>query len=138
MMPRRPLRSRPALLAALALMVTLAAPPAAAQVDTAWEQVWLDWDAGDYVPALEGMIALMKGEEAADYLERVALLSGELFQVTELAPDGGGVGFSPDGRWAYYQVGPRNEPVVHILSVNDGFREVAALPGNRSASVVEV
>jgi hypothetical protein len=114
----------------MVLLILLTAAPsggARAQMDPEWEKVWLAWDAGNYVPALEGMIALMKGPQAQRYLERVALLTGELYAVRELAPDGTGVRFSPDGKWALYQTGARNALVQHVLSVADGFREVAAL-----------
>ena len=47
----------------------------------------------------------MQSPAAAEYLERVALLTGELFATTELTTDGRNPGISANGRYASYETG---------------------------------
>src|SRR5262245_34026125 len=57
--------------------------------DAQWLRASDEWDAGKYTAALEDLRALLKAPAAAEYLERVALLTGELFVTTELTTNGG-------------------------------------------------
>src|SRR5689334_11044815 len=43
------------------------------------------WDAGRYVNAIDGFLALLNGPDSAVYLERIALISGEKWRTTLVA-----------------------------------------------------
>ena len=123
------------LLPIIAICIILLPEAARAQGDHAgrWEHARLAWDAGAYVDALEGMIGLLNVPGGDAYLERIALLTGEFYRVTELAPDGRAVRFSPDGKYAAFETGPRNTPVTHILDLSRGAGEVATIPSRMLA-----
>jgi hypothetical protein len=65
----------------------------------------MEWEAGRYIEALTRYLAILEAPEAADALEEIALRTGELFQTTELTPDGASPAFSPDGRFIAYETG---------------------------------
>ncbi len=99
----RPRRIHP-LLAALALGA--AAPVLPAQTpDPAWDSVTVAWDAGNYPDALIRIERLLAGPDAHRWLERAALLTGELYVTTDVAPDGRAVRWSPGGRHAAVERG---------------------------------
>ena len=60
------------------------------------------WQNGKYVEALTTFKIILKSAEADDYFTRIALQTGELFQVRELAVDGNNIRFSPDNHFAVY------------------------------------
>ena len=87
-----------ALLALLATSVTTAlaqAPPMPEQPTL--REGFLAWDRGDYPAALRAYLEVLSGPDAAEYVGEVALLTGELYRVTEVAVDGSGVAIAPDG-----------------------------------------
>lgn len=86
-------------------------------LDERWESAFKAWDSGDYVSALKGFDILLKGPDAEHWLDRIALVTGELYQDTELAKDGRLPRFSPSGRLAAYESGARPAVVTHILNV---------------------
>ena len=69
----------------------------------ALQEAYLAWDRGDYPDALRGYLDVLKGAEGVAHLEEIARLTGEVFKVTEVAPDGAGVTVSPDGRFGTYR-----------------------------------
>ena len=77
-----------ALVAGGVALATAQTPPAgqagaAAATDARWLRATDAWEAGWYPAALEELRALMKPTVANDYLEPVALLTGELCTPTE-------------------------------------------------------
>lgn len=113
--------------AALPLLAFLVSGPAAAQSPVAlWDEARFAWDAGDYPTALRAQLALLAGPAAADYLPRVALLTGERYEVREVAPDGRGVRWSPDGRWLVYETAADGEVTTHVLAASPAGRGQAA------------
>ncbi|MEN6312103.1 MAG: M28 family peptidase [Acidobacteriota bacterium] len=94
-----------------------------------YEKACEAWDIGDYAAALRGFEALLKGTDSARFFERIALLTGELYEVRSLAPDGRNLRFSPDGRLAAYESGARPAQVVHVLDAADGFKPLAEIRG---------
>ena len=102
------------------------------RADAVFEEAYLAWDRGDYVPALEGFARVLGMPGGDRYFERIALVTGELHPTVEVAPDGRAVRFSPDGRWAAYETGSDDGVRTHVLRVDDGgVREVATIPGSR-------
>jgi hypothetical protein len=107
------------LLPLLILIVTGVSVAASPQLlDDRWERTYRAWDSGDYVTALRGFDALLKGPDADRWIERIALVTGELYQDTELTTDGKAPRFSPSGRYASYESGSRPSVVTRILSVD--------------------
>jgi Tol biopolymer transport system component len=88
------------------------------------------WDKGQFVEALEVLEGLLLSGPSAELQDRIALLTGELFSVSELDTDGLRVRWSPDSRFAAYESGSGSEVVTHLLQVGPrGAREVASVPG---------
>ena len=99
----------------------------AAQASNARLERALDaWDAGDYVAALAGFRSVLTAADGSRYFDRIALLTGELFTVTELATDGRSVQFSPDGRYAAFSLGARAGARVRVVEVGGTAPRVAA------------
>jgi len=113
------------LLACLGASVTLAAIgiPAGER----FERAYLAWDAGDYVTALEGFKAIVNAPDGDTYFDRIALVTGELYRVTELTTDGRQPRFSADGRYLSYEAGSAG--VTKIFEVGDPPRAAADLQG---------
>ena len=117
-------------LAALALAAVCLAVLAAQQPsDEAFTRASEAWDTGNYLGALEQMKALLAGPDGARFVAPVARLTGELFRERQLAADGRNVRFSPTGRWAAYDAGPRTAAETHVVDPRSGWREVAAIRG---------
>ena len=117
------------LLACLGASVTLAATTA--PVGEQFERAYLAWDVGDYVPALTGFKAVVNAPDGGPYLDRIALLTGELYRVTELTTDGRLPRFSPDGRYLSYETG--SPSVTKLVEVADPPRAIADLQGTGAA-----
>jgi hypothetical protein len=71
------------------------------------------------VEALEGLERLLSSPGGERFLEQIALLTGELYHVTQIAPDGRAVRWSPDGRHAAYETGTGIELTTHIVALAD-------------------
>jgi aminopeptidase YwaD len=115
-----------------ALLLSIAMPaPLAAQdpLDAQFEAAYLAWDRGDYVPALEGFARILESPGGARYHERIALITGELYTTTEIAPDGHDVRISADGRYAAYEVGTGEALRTVIVDLRDGVRKVKEVKG---------
>ncbi len=94
--------------------------------DARWLRAVDAWEAGAYPAALEDLQALMKSPAAPQYLERVALLSGELFPVAELTADGRNPKVSGNGQYVTYEAGPPNGPVTRVVRMGSGTPQVVA------------
>jgi Tol biopolymer transport system component len=137
------MNSRSAVLAtvfagAVAIVTAQTLPAGQAGATTGADARWLRatdaWEAGRYPAALEELRALMKSPAAADYLERVALLTGELYITTEITTDGRNPKFSGDGRYVSYETGLPASTVTRVARVEPtGAKPVAELAGVRAA-----
>jgi hypothetical protein len=96
------------------------------------------WEDGDYQRALEGYLAALQAPGGERHLREVALRTGEWYRVAEVAEDGAGVAFSPDGRLALYRVMAEGEAVTHLVDLSDPARPrvAAVLPSGLSGPVV--
>jgi hypothetical protein len=130
MMPRHVLRVPTHAVAA----AILAAIPIAAQAPVAqYDSVYIAWDAGDYVAALEALDRVLAGPGAVELLAEAAVLTGERYRTVEVAVDGANPRWSPDGAHAAYDI-PGDAPRTAVVSVRDGgVHPVAELPGYRAA-----
>jgi Tol biopolymer transport system component len=97
--------------------------------DEAYDLARLAWDTGDFVKALEGFTALLKGPEGGRFFESVALLTGELFQTVEVTTDGRAVRLSPDGRYGAYETGARGAVTTKIFDLDEPAQTIAEIRG---------
>ena len=98
--------------------------PARARYDTAYYA----WQRGDYPVALAGLERILTSPDGDRMLERVALLTGELYRTIAVAPDGQAPRWSADGRYASFTTnGGRVTNVVALEG--DSVRGVASIDG---------
>jgi hypothetical protein len=102
-------------LLALGLPARMGFGPAQDADDEDFDQARLAWDIGDFPAALKAFRDLLNGPAGDRYFERIALITGELFQVREIVKDGRMLRFSPDGRWAACETGPRTDPTTRVF-----------------------
>ena len=118
---------------AAALLAQAPAPPAAQaptaiSADERWLRAVDTWQAGSYPAALADLQTLMKSPAAAQYLDRVALLTGELYATVELTTNGRNPRISADGAVASYETGPATSPATRIVRVAAPAQALAELP----------
>jgi hypothetical protein len=94
-----------------------------------WRQALNDWDAGDYHLAVPHLLAIMRSPAAAEYLERVALLTGEYYPSITIAADGRTPRLSADGRLVLFEIGPAADPTTRIVRAAPGAAVVADIRG---------
>lgn len=96
-----------------------------------FESASLAWDAGHYIEALEGMERLLSDAGNDELVEPIALLTGELYRVMEVAPNGRAVRWSPNGRFAVYETGVGSGATTQVVEVTGGqVSPVARIPGS--------
>jgi Tol biopolymer transport system component len=99
--------------------------------EASYDSAYYAWQAGDYLDGLERLERLLSGAGGEEFLERAALLTGELYRTEELAADGRAVRWSPDGRFAVYETGAEAETVTQIFAVGEeGARRLAEVNGH--------
>jgi Tol biopolymer transport system component len=127
-------RLRPAAL--IALLAIICVRPASAQTSSAseLETANLAWDRGDYIAALEIYARLLQSPQASQYLEPIALQTGELYRTREITPDGRTPRISADGRTLAYEAGPADAAVLRIVSLDGGNTPVIELRGATDAA----
>ena len=91
------------------------------------------WQEGQYAVALRGYLRLLNSSNGEQFLEPIALQTGELFQTTELTTDGRNPKLSPDGNLIAYETGPVKAPVTRIVAVTNPAATLAELPGTGAA-----
>lgn len=87
------------------------------------------WEAGRYHEALPKLVGIMKSPAAAEYIERIALLTGEWYPSVEIAADGRVPKLTPNGRFITYEVGPANDPTARIVRAEAKGPVVAEIRG---------
>jgi hypothetical protein len=105
-----------------------------APVRAQWDSTYFAWDRGDYVASMHHAERLLTTPGGEALLERLALLTGELYPVRQVAPDGRAVRWSADGRHAAWETSAGATARVHVVAVGpQGAREVATVPGRGAA-----
>ena len=97
----------PGVRSALVLAALLPAALAAQDRRAAFDSAAIAWDEGRFVAALAGFERLLAGGDAGVWRDTIALLTGERYVTTPVAPHGHRVLWSPDGRWATIEHGAR-------------------------------
>jgi hypothetical protein len=112
-----------------------AARPTAGQPTTAerFERAWYQWDAGAYDSALVGLRQVLTAPDADAYHDRVAELTGEIWQTVEVAKDARAPLWSPDGRHLAYETGASTARRVHVVRAEPGFGAVIDAAGHGAA-----
>ena len=114
-----------------ALLLSLVGAPAGAQtVAPELEEAYYAWDRGEYVAALEGYLSALNGRAGDRLKDEIALLTGELFEVTELTDAGSEIRVGPEGRFGTYSVGRGTEPSIALFELGDTPRVVTTFPGH--------
>jgi hypothetical protein len=98
-------------------------------LDERYERAYQAWDSSDYITALRGFDALLKGPDADRWFDRIALITGELYQDTELTADGRAARFNPSGRYAAFESGARPAVITHILNIGGQLQKIADIQG---------
>jgi hypothetical protein len=106
-------------------------PGAPAQDQTAerFDAARLAWDTGDFVRALDEFKAILKGPDGLRFLEPIALITGELFQVKDVASDGRSVHISPDGKFGAYETGTAAATVTRVFGLDDPSKVLLEIKG---------
>ncbi|HET7216532.1 MAG TPA: M28 family peptidase [Vicinamibacterales bacterium] len=118
-------------LLSLVILISGAAltPPSTAASDSPLQLAELAWDRGDYPAALTGFLQLLDSPQADAVVEAIALRTGELYQTTEITPDGALPRFSPDGRYITYESGAAAQRITHLVATADPGKPIAELRG---------
>lgn len=87
------------------------------------------WDAGQYPEALKVLNSLLRGADAERDRERIALLTGENWQTALVAENARAPRWSPNGVFVTFEVGTGAARVTRVVSMRDGGRVIAELPG---------
>jgi hypothetical protein len=87
-------------------------------LDRRFEEAFVAWDSGDYIDGVEGFLEVLGDPGGDRFLERIALISGELYATEEIAPDGRNIRISPDGRFAAYETTADGATVTRLARVD--------------------
>ncbi len=74
------------------------------RLEQRFEGALIAWDEGRYIHSMELMVDILETPGGDRLLPQIALLTGDLFQVTEITTDGTQINLSPDGMFASYMV----------------------------------
>ena len=131
-----PKLSRAAALAALALLApaSMRAQTARVPASDSLINAEMAWDRGEYATALQTFSRLLSSPNAAQYLEPIALITGELFHTVEITPDGRAPRFAQNGRMLAYEAGAATSPVIRLVDLSGATpRQVAQVTGRDAA-----
>ena len=110
-----------------------AAAPPAISAPNRWLRAVDAWTAGQYPAALADLAALLQSPAAAEYRDRIALLTGELYVTVDVTDDGRNPAISPNGDFVAYETGPASAGVTRIVRVGATATPVAELKGGGAA-----
>ncbi len=115
------------------LLLTSTSVPAQVQLsdlDVEYDKAYIAWDSGRYLHALEIFIGILSAPGSDSYLEKIALMTGELYHVEEVAPDGRSIQISPDGMYAAFETQADNSTVTHVALLRNGIRHLMQFKGS--------
>jgi Tol biopolymer transport system component len=87
------------------------------------------WDDGKYTVALRAYLRLLQSQAGDQFVEPIAMQTGELFQTEEITADGRAPRLSPDGSVIAYETGDASAIVTRLVQVAGERAVVAELPG---------
>ena len=104
------------------------AVPATLTPEARWQRAADAWEYGRYPAALEDLRAIMRSPAAADYFDRIALLTGELYPTTVLTRDGRNPRISGNGAYASFETGTAPAVRTVIVRLAPAPQTVAEIP----------
>ena len=121
----------PSLLVAQSSQAPRASRAAAAALTTAEEmdRARFAWEAGKYEEALLGLQRVLRAPDASAFHDRVAELTGEVWQTAEVAQDARAPQWSPDGRYLGFELGTGAARKVRVVRAEPGFPTVLEVDG---------
>lgn len=98
--------------------------------DPLLQEAYFAWDRGDYDDALVRYLGVLDGPDGPEHREEIALLTGERYQVDEIAWDGrANVRIAPTGRYLLFEARDDADPVTRVHDLNGTNRAPVVLPG---------
>ncbi|MDB4875861.1 MAG: hypothetical protein JWM41_2307 [Gemmatimonadetes bacterium] len=128
-MPTSSFPLAPALLIAGGMLAT-AQQPTTSTTATTYARAAQEWQRGNYPTALQDLIAVVSAADGAAYLERAALLTGEVYKTTELTTDGRSVRWGTSANFASYETGAGRGRVTRVLDMKGAPRQIAEVHGS--------
>ena len=116
-------------IAVVAAAVTLSAARPTSAPARAFDAATDAWERGEYAAALNGYIQVLSSPGGGEWLEPIALTTGEWFETREITSDGRAPRFSPDGAFIAYETGLETSRRTKILRNDAARAEIADLPG---------
>jgi Tol biopolymer transport system component len=116
----------------LGVAARASSPPGTPEQDPTAERfdaARLAWDTGDFVRALDEFKAVLKSPDGLRYFESIALITGELFQVREVTPDGRAARISPDGKFGACESGAASATVTRVFALDDPSKVLLEIKG---------
>jgi Tol biopolymer transport system component len=96
--------------------------------ESVWADAADDWQSGRYPDALASLTALASGPSSADFHDRIALLTGDLYSTLEITTDGRSPRVSRTGEYVMYETGPAGRVTTRVVRTRPGLRQIAELP----------
>ena len=87
------------------------------------------WFSGKYSVALQTYLRLLKGSNGEQYLEPIAIQTGELYHSDELTTDARNQRLSTDGRLIVYETGALKTPTIRVVAATNTNKFLAEFPG---------
>lgn len=103
-----------------ALLLGSARLQAQTPAGAAFDSAAYAWEAGNYPEALGRLERLLAGPQRDTLLAPIALLTGELYRTREIATDGAGPRWSPDGAMLAYDVGAEATRRSVLVRLSEG------------------
>lgn len=97
---------------------------------TTYDQAVAEWARGNYPTALQRLITVVSAPDGPTYLERAALLTGELYRTTEITTDGRAVRWGTTGRYGSYEAGAGRTRVTRVVDLSGAPRQIAEVRGS--------
>ncbi|HTE47753.1 MAG TPA: M20/M25/M40 family metallo-hydrolase, partial [Gemmatimonadaceae bacterium] len=111
-----------------------------------YDQAVQNWTRGNYPAAIQKLISVLSAADGGMYVERTALLTGELYRTTEITTDGRTPRWGSTGKFASYEVGAGAGRVTRVLSMSGAPQKIAEVhgsnfvfaPGDQRAAYISV
>jgi hypothetical protein len=94
-----------------------------------WDRAYFAWENGRYIDALEDLKVVLAASDAETFSDRVAELTGEIWQTVEVAKDSRAPRWSPDGRHLSVELGTAADRRIRVLRASEGYATVFEAPG---------
>jgi Tol biopolymer transport system component len=87
------------------------------------------WFSGKYSVALQTYLRLLKAPNGEQYVESIAIQTGEVYHTEELSTDARAQRLSTDGKLISYETGASKAPITRIVEVAGAHKVIAEFAG---------